>query len=208
MIINSLVVGPFQTNCYIIKFEETLTGIIIDPGDESEEIEKNINDNKFDIKYIFHTHGHLDHIAATGDMKKITGAKTFLHKDDLPLYKNLKIQGESFGINLNDPPEIDSFFKGGEKIEFNGNEIIEIIHTPGHSPGCVCFKIGDILFSVDTLFNDGIGRTDLWGGSYDMIIKSINEKLFVLNDNIMVYPGHGPKTTIGYEKSNNPFISS
>lgn len=206
MIVNLIVVSQFQTNCYVIGFKENSNGIIIDPGDESEKILKLIGENNFNIRYILHTHGHIDHIGATAKTKEITGAKTFLHKDDLSLYENLRVQGETFGMILDKPPLIDEFFKDRDKINFNGI-IIEIIHTPGHSPGSVCFKIGNILFSGDTLFNMGIGRTDLWGGSYTKIIKSINEKLFTINDDTIVYPGHGQKTTIGYEKTNNPFIN-
>ncbi|NVM04758.1 MAG: MBL fold metallo-hydrolase [Candidatus Helarchaeota archaeon] len=206
MIINSIVVSQFQTNCYIIGFKEISRGIIIDPGDESEKILKLIEKNNFNINHILHTHGHIDHIGGTAKIKEITGARTFIHRDDLSLYKNLMIQGEAFGMILDEPPEIDEFFKDGDKINFNGI-IIEIIHTPGHSPGSVCFKTENKLFSGDTLFNMGIGRTDLWGGSHHKIMKSINEKLLTLNDNTIVYPGHGPETTIGYEKVNNPYIN-
>jgi len=206
MIINSIVVSQFQTNCYIIGNEEASSGVIIDPGDESGKILNLIEKNNFNIKYILHTHGHIDHIGGTAKLKEITGARTFLHRDDLSLYENVEVQGEAFGIMIDVAPKIDEFFKEGDKINFNGI-IIEIIHTPGHSPGSVCFKIGNKLFSGDTLFNMGIGRTDLWGGSFSKIMKSINEKLFTLNDNTIVYPGHGQKTTIGYEKANNPFIN-
>ncbi len=207
MKINSIVVSEFQTNCYVYWNEKTSRGIIIDPGDEADKIFKFISENNINIDYILLTHAHIDHISAVKNIKEITDAKTFLHKDDLTLYKNLKKQGELYGMILDDPPEIDKFIKDGDNIKFE-DLTINVIHTPGHSPGSVCFKNEDILFSGDTLFNLGIGRTDLWGGSLTEINKSITEKLFSLDDEIIVYPGHGPKTDIGYEKMNNPFVNS
>ena len=207
MKINSIVVSEFQTNCYVYWNEKTSRGIIIDPGDEADKIFKFISENNINIDYILLTHAHIDHISAVKNIKEITDAKTFLHKDDLTLYKNLKKQGELYGMILDDPPEIDKFIKDGDNIKFE-DLTINVIHTPGHSPGRVCFKNKDILFSGDTLFNLGIGRTDLWGGSLTEINKSITEKLFSLDDEIIVYPGHGPKTDIGYEKMNNPFVNS
>ncbi len=207
MKLNSVVVGQFQTNCYIIGNKKTSGGIIIDPGDEAENILKIVDENKYIIENILLTHAHIDHIGACGKIKQLTNAKIFLHKDDLPLYENLKKQGEQFGMVFDDPPEIDNFIKDGDSIKFE-DLAIEVIHTPGHSPGSVCFKIGEILFSGDTLFNSGIGRTDLWGGSTTELLESITEKLFVLDDGTAVYPGHGPKTTITHEKISNPFINS
>ncbi len=204
--LESIVVGPFQTNCYIIGLKLTNSGIIIDPGDEPEEILKVIKEKKdLKVKYIFHTHSHIDHINGTGIIKEKTSAKTFLHKDDLSLYEHFKTQGEQFGIKVNNQPSIDEFYKNGDKIELDGITF-EVIHTPGHTPGSVCLKVFDILFTGDTLFNMGIGRTDLCGGSYTDLMTSIKEKLFTLKDETKVFPGHGPETTIGYEKMNNPFF--
>lgn len=204
--LDSIIVGPLQTNCYIIVLISTNTGIIIDPGDEPEKILKVIEEKKdLKVKYIFHTHSHIDHINGTGIIKGKTSAKTYLHYDDISLYKNVKTQGEQFGIKVNNQPLIDEFYKDGDKIVIDGITF-EVIHTPGHTPGSVCLKVFDILFTGDTLFNMGIGRTDLWGGSYTDLMTSIKEKLFTLKDETNVFPGHGLETTIGYEKRNNPFF--
>lgn len=205
MILEILVVGSLQVNCYIIGCEKTKEAVVIDPGDNYDNIAKVLDDNDLDLKYIVITHAHFDHIGANAQLKKKTGAKIILHEDDKTLFEKLKIQADMFGFDVNPSPPADILVKDGDKIEF-GELNLDVIHTPGHSPGCMSLKIDNKVFTGDTLFSNSIGRTDLPGGSFDHIISSIKEKLFVLRDDTIVYPGHGSSTTVGAEKSDNPYF--
>ena len=195
--IYKLIVGLYEANCYIIKSEESLSGIIIDPGDESERIKKLIKEHNINVKMIFLTHAHFDHILGLNQVKD--EAKICLNREDLFLYENLRKQANTFGFSSEPIPPVDLFINDSDIIEID-DIIVNVIHTPGHSPGSCCFKIDNYLFSGDTLFNMGIGRTDLWGGSYEKLMQSINDKIFTLDENIVVYPGHGEKTIIKDEK--------
>jgi glyoxylase-like metal-dependent hydrolase (beta-lactamase superfamily II) len=209
MICKILSVGPFQSNCIILACKKTKEGVVIDPGDEPENIIQVIKTNKLRIGHILITHGHLDHVNAVSAIKNYTNGIIALHKEDEPIYKTLEQQAEKFGLYATNPPPVDMFLNHNTQIRF-GDYVIETIHTPGHSPGGVCFKIlkGDsvILFCGDTLFAGSIGRTDLWQGSFETLIDSIKTKLLIFPDDTEVYPGHGPKTTIGDERHNNPFL--
>jgi glyoxylase-like metal-dependent hydrolase (beta-lactamase superfamily II) len=158
-----------------------------------------------------HTHAHLDHIMATRYIKEKTNAKILLHKDDNDIYNNLKFQARIFGISTKDPLPVDIFLNDNDEIKIGEKVITKVIHTPGHSPGSVCFYFDKydtpLIFSGDTLFYGSIGRTDLWGGSYTTILNSIKERLFTLKEDTIVFPGHGPKTNIWNEKKYNPFFN-
>lgn len=210
MIIENIVVGEFACNCTIIACEETKEALIIDPGDEPQKIIEVLDKYDLKPKYLIHTHAHLDHIMATRDIKEKTQAEIFLHKADLTIYKNLNLQALKFGMTVKDPLDVDKFIEDGELITIGENITCKIIHTPGHSPGGVCFYFSNfekpVVFSGDTLFAGSIGRTDLWEGSYDDLIKSIKNRLFTLDDETIVCPGHGNNTTIGKEKKTNPFF--
>ena len=188
MILKSLVLGPYGTNCYIVGAEAGGDGMVIDPGDEPKRIIQAIKDSKLNIKIIVITHGHGDHIGALEEIKKVTGAKTAIHEAD--------------ANDLDKPADI--LLKGGESLTA-GNLRFLVIHTPGHSPGGICLYGHGILFSGDTLFNFSVGRTDL-GGSMSQLLNGIFTKLLVLPDSTKVYPGHGPATNIGDEKHSNPFL--
>ena len=203
MIIRSLVVGPLESNCFIIADENTKEGLVVDPGDEPDRILDLINKNSFNIKYIVCTHAHFDHVGAVPDLKKETGAKLVLHRDDLELYKSTKDQAAIWGYELDPLPEPDMFVSEGDKIEV-GDLRFEILHTPGHSPGGICLYGEGILITGDTLFAGSVGRTDFYGGDMEKLKRSFR-RLLSLSDKIKVLPGHGPETTIGQERTDNFF---
>jgi glyoxylase-like metal-dependent hydrolase (beta-lactamase superfamily II) len=209
MLIDSFPVGPLKCNCSIIACKETREAIIIDPGGDAEHIVSLIEKHKLKPKYLLHTHAHFDHVMATRAVKEATGAKILLHKEDDFLYDNLIHQGQLFGVEVDEPLPIDEHFEDESEIVI-GKVKFKVLHTPGHTPGSTCFYLSDeesILFSGDTLFARSIGRTDLWGGSFDQIIQSISNRLFVLDNQTRVIPGHGPDTTIWSEKKENPFFN-
>lgn len=204
MIVKKVVVGPFASNCYIVGSESNKEGVIIDPGDDAEEILKNVKDLGLDIKLIVLTHGHIDHTGAVKEVKAATGAEVAIHTDDA---KSLQEQllGRLFGLSYPPPPPPDWLLKDGDSIDIGDLHFL-VVHTPGHSLGGICLLEEGVVFSGDTLFNYGIGRTDMPGGSYSQLMNSIHTKLMILPDNTTVYPGHGPETTIGTERRSNPFL--
>ncbi|RKY87797.1 MBL fold metallo-hydrolase [candidate division KSB1 bacterium] len=208
MKIKTLVLSPFQTNCYILSCEKTNEGIVIDPADEGETIAGTIKELKIRLKYVLITHAHLDHIMGLLELKNnISDLIAMMDKKEKGVLKNLPYQAAMFGMQVSkEIPVIDKFVKEGDIIKF-GEETLSVIELPGHSPGGIGFMGKKMVFVGDTLFQGSIGRTDLYGGSYEKLIDSIKTKLFTLNDDIIVYPGHGPATTIGNEKKNNPFFT-
>lgn len=205
-LIETISVGFFQSNVFILGDDRTGGGIIIDPGDEAERILKLLKENALDLKYILLTHGHIDHVGAVKELKDATGAKVVMHKEDMFLYENLQRQAALFYMDSPAVTEIDILLDEDECEVMLGDIKCTVIHTPGHSPGSVCYYFPDMIFTGDTLFKDGVGRTDLWGGSYEALVDSIRGILLNLDDAIKVYPGHGPETTIGREKRENPFL--
>jgi glyoxylase-like metal-dependent hydrolase (beta-lactamase superfamily II) len=209
MLVDSFPVGPLQCNCSIVACKETGEAAIIDPGGDFKKIVDACNANNLKIKYLLHTHAHFDHIAGSKELKQATGAQILLHKGDQWLYDNLTKQGSMFGFRFDEPLPVDRWLEDDEIIEI-GKVKTSVIHTPGHTPGSLCFAAADkesILFSGDTLFHRSIGRTDLWGGSYEQIINSIENRLLTLDDSTRVICGHGPDTDIWSEKKQNPFLS-
>ena len=206
MILKSLEVSSFATNCYIIGSETSRQGIIIDPGDEAERILKEVRDSDLDIKIIILTHGHSDHTAALKEVKAETAAPIAIHTEDVGTLKQ-KLLGVFMGAGFKSPPPPDRLLNDGDVVSVSGLELT-VIYTPGHSRGSICLLGDGVLFSGDTLFNGGIGRSDLpgSGGNHEQLIESIRNRLLVLDDAIKVYPGHGPDTTIGAERRGNPFL--
>lgn len=209
IIIDTLPVGLFQCNTYILGDSGNGDVMIIDPGDEASRIFKTLEGKELRLKYILLTHGHIDHVGGVKELKDATGAEVMMHKEDLFLYENMHLQASLFGLRAPQVTGIDILLEDGMEI-VHGPLRCTVIHTPGHSPGSVCFYFSDMLFTGDTLFRDGIGRTDIWGGSYEMIADSIRGILlnpdYAIDEAIEVYPGHGPSTTIRREKRENPFI--
>lgn len=205
MIIKKVVVGPLEVNCYIIGCEDSKEAAIIDPGDNADEIIRTIEKEGLKPKCIINTHAHFDHVGGVKAIQDHFKIDFFLHKEDLFLVDNASEQATAFGLKPIPKPEVNKYVNNGEKISL-GNKSITVIHTPGHSPGCVCYYLDNNVFVGDTLFAGSIGRTDLPGGSYETLINSIKENLFPLGDNTIVYPGHGPSTTIENEKEHNPFL--
>jgi len=206
VILERLVVGPFASNCYIVGSEITHEGMIIDPGDEANQILNKIKDLQLDIKMIVLTHGHIDHIGAVKEINEAIGAEIYVHADDAQSLKGWRI-GSILGSSYPAPPPPDRLLKGGDSIDIGDLHFL-VIHTPGHTPGGICLLGEGVVFTGDTLFNYSVGRTDLDGGSGYQLINSLHTKLMVLPDDTIVYPGHGPETTIGAERSGNPFLRS
>jgi hydroxyacylglutathione hydrolase len=212
MIVETRAVGPFFKNGFIVGCETTRDAVIIDPGDEVSDLLKAGGREKLVIRHILLTHAHVDHVTGVAAAKRATAAPVHLHRDDVFLYEQAVEMGAMFGLRVEPQPPIDEFYVRGQKIAFGEYEVTWH-HTPGHCPGGVCLQIGKTgtggsdLFVGDTLFAGSIGRTDLPGGDHQVLLASIRNVLFPLGDDAIVYPGHGPKTTIGRERRTNPFLT-
>ena len=210
MILEVRAVPPFYKNGFVVGCERTNEAIVIDPGDEIDEILAAVRDRDVLVGHILLTHAHLDHVSGVDTAKNALDAPVYLHRDDLPLYEHVVEQGAMFGFKVRPQPPVDVFYDMSP-IYFGDYEV-RVHHTPGHCPGGVCLQIGKKgadgphLFVGDTLFAGSIGRTDLPGGNHDVLMKSITGVLFPLGDAALVHPGHGPDTTIGRERTTNPFV--
>ena len=208
MIHEVLPVGMLACNCSVLGDETTGEAVVIDPGDEVERVQEILQRHHLKARYIIATHAHIDHVGGIEALKRATGAAVLMNEADLPLYQNLALQAAWLGVSPPAAVEVDQFLKDGDSFKCGGHSL-EVLHTPGHSPGSLCLHLpGETptIFSGDTLFQASIGRTDLWGGSFDEIIRSIKNTLLVFPDTTRVYPGHGPATTIGEERETNPFL--
>ena len=192
LILECLVVPPFESNCWILGCSETEEAVVIDPGDAAG-ILQTLKTHQFTVKYLIHTHGHIDHVSATAAIQRQTGAPVLLHEADQILLDNLILQGTMFGLTAPPAPTVDKYICEGDEINW-GQHTLSPIDTPGHSPGGVCLNLEEekVLFAGDTLFQGSIGRTDLWGGDSEQLLDSIQEKLWRLDDDTIVCPGHGP----------------
>jgi hydroxyacylglutathione hydrolase len=208
MIHEIIPVGMLQCNCSIVGDEATGEAVVIDPGDDIERVQEVLARHKLKVRYIIATHAHIDHVGGLEKLKRATGAEVLMHEEDLPLYQNLAVQAAWLGVEPPSMVEVDQFLREGDALRW-GSLALEVLHTPGHSPGSLSLHLpGDHrrIFSGDTLFQSSIGRTDLWGGSYREILRSIRSRLLPFPDETPVYPGHGPATTIGEEREHNPFL--
>jgi glyoxylase-like metal-dependent hydrolase (beta-lactamase superfamily II) len=210
--ITTAAVAPFYKNGFLITCEDTREAVLIDPGDEVEELLGAARSSGATIKAILLTHAHLDHITGVGRAKQELGVPVWLHADDQFLYNAIVEQGLMFGLQVNAQPPVDAHYTPGTPFLF-GRYQVDVHHTPGHCPGGVCLAVGRadearrILFVGDTLFAGSVGRTDLPGGDHPTLIHSIRSVLFAFPDDTVVHSGHGPETTIGREKRTNPFLN-
>jgi hydroxyacylglutathione hydrolase len=208
MVHEILPVGMLVCNCSVLGDEKTGEAVVIDPGDEVEKVLDVLARHKLQARYIVATHAHLDHVGGVEQLQRATGAALLMHEADLPLYENLGIQAEMLGLEPPATVEVDRFLKEGDSLRC-GSMVLEVLHTPGHSPGSLSVHLAGArpkIFSGDTLFQGSIGRTDLWGSSHEDILRSIRGRLLIFPDETPVFPGHGPATSIGDERERNPFL--
>jgi glyoxylase-like metal-dependent hydrolase (beta-lactamase superfamily II) len=212
ILLEAFPVGPIQANCVLLGDRDAEELAVIDPGEEAARIIERVGASGLEPVMVLHTHGHLDHAGGTADlMRRLPdGIPIGLHRDELQLYQGVAMQGRMFGLEVEAPPEPTLWLEHGQRIELGGLTL-EVRHTPGHSPGGVCFVVhgapDPLVIVGDVLFAGSIGRTDLMGGSFPVLEASIREQLYTLPDETRVVCGHGPDTTIGREKAGNPFVS-
>jgi hydroxyacylglutathione hydrolase len=207
MILEMLTVGPFQENCYVIGDEETGAGAVVDPGDEAARIALAVEQTGLEIGYIFITHAHIDHVGAVAALVDEYACPVLMHAEAEPMLKQLPTQAMMMGLRFGKVPTVDRHIEDEDILEVGALEL-KSLYTPGHAPGHLAFYIESegLVLSGDALFAGSVGRTDLFGGSMEVLMRSINERLLILPDETRVYPGHGPETTIGNERSYNPFL--
>ena len=207
MIITCVAGGIFMENCYILGDEETNEGILVDPGEQTNEIMDEVERSGLNITKIVNTHCHLDHVAGVETIKKQLVIPFYIHKEDQPLLDVLPQAKQRYpGFDFVELPEVEGYIEEGEKLQI-GNLSGDIIHVPGHSWGHVCFVFGDNIIAGDTVFAGSVGRVDLTGGtSMEELVGNINKKIMVYPDDYKIFPGHGPSTTVGIEKQSNPFL--
>jgi len=202
---DSLAVGAFGMNAYVVWCEKTKAGILIDPGDEIDAILERVAAHGVKLERIIITHAHIDHVLHAHEAQTRLQIPLYLHRDDEPILQRVPQQAAMFGLSVGTIPKVDGYLKEGEVIRF-GEVELTVRHTPGHSPGAISLIGEGHAIVGDVLFQGAIGRTDLPGGSFDVLIRSIREKLLTLPDSVRVLPGHGETTTIGFERLNNPFL--
>ena len=205
MIVKTLAVGPIMANCFVVGCEKTAEAAVIDPGDEPDRILATLADNNLSAKLIINTHGHFDHVGANRKLKEATGAPILIHALDTPMLSQLAGSAAAWGMLAENSPPPDREIEDGDQVNF-GDITLTVLHTPGHTPGGISLYTNNEVFVGDTLFAGSIGRTDFAGGSFETLKNSIQQKLFALNEDLVVYPGHNNPTTIGTEKRTNPFV--
>lgn len=208
MILRNFVIGALEDNNYLLidEISETKEAVLIDCTEENAEIENVLKEYGAELKYILLTHGHFDHVLGVNAFKsKYPNCKVLVHEDDKQLLDSIEGFSQKFGIGSVEIQKVDGYLKDGDVLKFGGQEI-KVLHTPGHTKGGACYLVDDKIFTGDTLFYESVGRTDLPDGHFGQIKSSIENKLFTLDENVKVYPGHGPSSTIGHEKVNNPFL--
>jgi len=206
MILETLPTGPLDVNCWIIGCEDTGECIVIDPGGDGPLILEKMNEMKLEAVMVINTHGHFDHIGGNAFLIENTSARLMMHKADELFLKDASEHALMWGMEFEESPAPEIHLVDGDKLTID-SIVLKILHTPGHSPGSISILAENHLFAGDLLFSGSIGRTDLSGGDYAQLISSVREKVFVLPDDTIVHPGHGPDTSVGVEKRTNPFLS-
>ncbi len=205
MIIKTLPVGPIMANCFVVGCKETLEAAVIDPGDEAKKILGLVAELDLTVKFIINTHGHFDHVSANKGVNAATKAPILIHALDAPMLEQISASAANWGLSAENSPSPDRTIDDGDTITF-GKITFNVIHTPGHTPGGISLFADGHVFVGDTLFAGSIGRTDFPGGDFETLKTSIQNKLFRLGDDIRVFTGHGPETSIGRERQHNPFV--
>jgi hydroxyacylglutathione hydrolase len=207
VILETLTVGPFQENCYVIGDEETLEGAVVDPGDEAVRIALAVEQTNLEIGRILITHAHIDHVGAVAALADEYACPVLMHAEAEPMLEQLPTQAMMMGLRFGKVPSVDHYLEDGQVLEVGGLEL-EARYTPGHAPGHLAFYAESeaVVFAGDALFAGSVGRTDLFGGNMEVLMRSINERLMTLPDETQVFPGHGPQTTIADERRHNPFL--
>lgn len=208
MILEKLTVGPFQENCYIVGDEASGTGVLFDPGDEAMRISLAVEQTNLEISQIVITHAHIDHVGAVAALVDEYSCPVLMHAEAEPMLKQIPNQALMMGLRFGKVPAVDGYVEDGEVLEVGGLRF-EALYTPGHAPGHLAFyaPAEGLVLSGDALFAGSVGRVDLPGGSMEVLVRSINERLLPLPDTTAVYSGHGPETTIGEERAHNPFLA-
>lgn len=203
--VETLVVGPIEENCYVLKDEETGHGLIIDPGDNGQEILAYVRDNHIEVDLIVNTHGHWDHIGAVDFLRDALQVRLAIHGEDASMLTATREEMAAYSIFAGGKRPAEILLKDGDTVKF-GHCSLQVMHTPGHTKGGICLYGGGCLFSGDTLFAGSVGRTDLPGGDYREMLESVRSKLKSVADDTKVYPGHGPATSMGRERRCNPYL--
>lgn len=207
MILQGLTVGPFQENCYIVGDEATGEGALIDPGDEAARIALAVEQSEVEISSIILTHSHIDHVGAVADLADEYACPVLLHAEAEEMLQNVQQQAVMMGVKFGRVPEVDRYIGTEETLQVGGVRL-KSLYTPGHAPGHLAFYIEEegVVISGDAVFAGSIGRTDLPGGSMEVLMESIQNQILTLPDETRLYPGHGPETTVGEERATNPFL--
>ncbi len=205
MKVETVVVGALETNCYLVYDEESRQAAVVDPGAEPKKIISVIEQLDLHPVMIINTHGHVDHIGANKNIKDTYSIPLLIHSDDRNMLTHALQSGFALMLGAKKSPPPDKFLREGDVLDIGASEL-KVRHTPGHSPGGIILEGDQFILSGDTLFNQGVGRTDLPGGDWEQLMVSIKTKIFTLGEDLKVYPGHGPPTTVGEEKNENPYI--
>ncbi len=206
MILKTLVVGPLQVNCYLVGCEQSRQAAVIDPGDNVDDILLSLAEEKLELQYIINTHEHFDHVGGNKRLREVTGAQLLAHPRAAAEIVNISSRGAVWGMIVEDSPPPDRTVDEGDLVKIGDSIELKVLYTPGHSLGSISLLGPGMVFVGDLIFAGSIGRTDFPGGDYQTLIRAVREKIFTLDSETVIYPGHGPATTVGREKLSNPFF--